>query len=96
MSRPIQSPTDRQDVFRAIANPMRRRIIARLAKGPTPASALNDADGPTSAALTQHLNVLAETGLVSARRTGRTVVYSLNKARLRTAERWLARQLKAD
>jgi len=94
MTRPIHTPADRKDVFRAIANPMRRRIIARLAKGPLPAAALNDDDGPTSPGLTQHLNVLRETGVVSAKRNGRTVVYTLNKKRLRSAERWLARQIK--
>lgn len=89
MTRPIHTPADRKDVFRAIANPIRRKMIARLMHGPRTARTLADLADVTSPAVTQHLNVLRETGLVSARRKGKAVVYAINRGRLAHVARWL-------
>jgi DNA-binding transcriptional ArsR family regulator len=80
------------DVFRALADPTRRAVVARLGRGPAPVSELA---GPFEMALPsfmQHLRVLEECGLVRSRKTGRVRTCELAPRALRKAERWMAEQ----
>jgi DNA-binding transcriptional ArsR family regulator len=79
-------------VFRALADPTRRAVVARLGRGPAPVSELA---GPFEMALPsfmQHLRVLEECGLVRSRKTGRVRTCELAPQALRKAERWMAEQ----
>jgi DNA-binding transcriptional ArsR family regulator len=84
------------DVFRAIADPTRRLILDELAArdGLTLfeiCARLITAHGSTSSrqAVSQHLAILEEAGLVSTHRAGRTKVHHLNTGPLRSIlERW--------
>jgi DNA-binding transcriptional ArsR family regulator len=78
------------DVFGALADPTRRRLLERLRSG-GPDTATNLAEGLplTRQAVVKHLQVLAEAGLASAERDGREVRYRAEAAPLDGAVRWL-------
>jgi DNA-binding transcriptional ArsR family regulator len=80
------------DVFRALADPTRRAVLARLVEGPTSTSELA---GPFEMALpsfTQHLGVLERCGLVQSRKVGRVRTYQLDPEPLAAVEGWMAAQ----
>ena len=70
------------DGFSALADPTRREIFERLAAAPSPVGELAK-DLPVSRpAVSQHLKVLKEAGLVVDRRVGNRSIYQLNPAGL--------------
>jgi DNA-binding transcriptional ArsR family regulator len=76
------------DVFRAIADPTRRALLDRLRAGDL---AVADLAGPfrmTQPAVSQHLRVLRDAGLVRAEQVGRRRVYRLNPRPLRDVVEW--------
>lgn len=79
----------RADVFQAIADPTRRALLARLAlAGEQPSGALAAPFRVSLSAVSQHLRVLREAGLVSVRRAGRERLYRLNADPLREVADW--------
>jgi len=77
-------------VFHAIADPLRRRILDRLRRWPAETGRIAR-DFPVSRpAVSKHLRVLEEAGLVRGKRAGRRRVYTLVAAPLRRVEEWLA------
>ena len=80
-------------VFEALGEPARRRILELLSVGEQPAGALVSAlEGQMSQpAVSQHLKVLREAGLVSVRAEGTRRLYALDPAGLDAAQAWLAR-----
>lgn len=84
------------DVFKALADPTRRIILDELAQRDGQSlfelcSRLVMQHGSTSSrqAVSQHLAVLEDAGLVLSRREGRTKIHSLNTEPLREiTERW--------
>lgn len=80
-----------QAVFAALADPTRRTLLARLAAG-SPATITHLADGlPMSRqAVTKHLEVLSDAGLVDARVVGREHRYALARGPLEVVTEWLA------
>jgi len=74
------------DVLSAAAEPTRRRILQLLASGPRTVNELAANFTVTRSAISQHLGVLAEVGLVVNRKEGRQRFYSIvpaGMARLR-------------
>lgn len=93
MSRPTMSDQQRKDVFRALAHPLRRRIIEALREEPASVSQLSE-EWPTSLpVLSQHLKVLRETGLVTTKRDGSRNIYRLRTSPLNKAQKWVEQQL---
>ena len=79
------------DVFAALADPTRRRLIQRLAEAsPQTATRLATNLPVTRQAVSKHLAILAEAGLVTAERAGRETRYALTPAALTEATSWLA------
>lgn len=77
-------------VFDALADPTRRRVLEVLAdSGPASATVLAPGFAVSRQALVKHLGALAAAGLVSARRHGREVLYSVEPASLADAAGWL-------
>jgi DNA-binding transcriptional ArsR family regulator len=76
------------DVFHAIADPNRRRLLDMLAAGDLPAQELAGHFGISFAAVSQHLKVLHEAGLVKRRAEGRQRIYSLTPSPLREVDDW--------
>jgi DNA-binding transcriptional ArsR family regulator len=64
------------DVLSAAAEPTRRRILQLLASGPSTVSDLAANFTMTRSAISQHLGVLTEVGLVTSRKEGRQRIYS--------------------
>ena len=79
---------DSMVALKALAEPSRARVIARLAHGEHCVCDLGDALGLSPALISHHLKVLREAGLIRERRSGRWVYYSLELealARLRAS-----------
>lgn len=81
---------DCRRVFRAIADPVRRGILDRLKEdGETAALDLGVPSESSQPALSKHLKVLRDAGLVRSRRAGRLQLYSLCPDPLRTVGEWV-------
>lgn len=80
------------DVFRALADPTRRRVMERLSRSPASVGELAEPFAMALPSFVQHLRVLEACGLVRSRKAGRVRTYRLEPERLRQAEDWLARQ----
>jgi DNA-binding transcriptional ArsR family regulator len=79
----------RLDAWALLGDASRRAIIARLSQSPCSVAALSD-DMPISRpAVSQHLKVLREAGIVHDQRQGRQRVYSIDTARLERYRRQL-------
>src|SRR5258708_4031163 len=76
-------------VFRAIADPTRRKILDVLAKNEESVMELAKDFDMTLPAVSQHLKVLKEARLIAGRRAGRQIFYRLNPAPLREVSRWI-------
>jgi DNA-binding transcriptional ArsR family regulator len=76
-------------VFVALADPTRRRLLERLATGPTSATGLAGRFPLSRQAIVKHLGALADAGMVAKQRHGREVHYRLESAPLGEASAWL-------
>jgi DNA-binding transcriptional ArsR family regulator len=79
-------------LLHAMADPTRRAIVERLARGPASVSELARPLPMSLAAVVQHLQVLQASGLVRSTKVGRVRTCQLDPAGLRTAEDWLHQQ----
>ena len=75
----------------AIADPTRRRIVELLAERERTAGELVEEFDVSAPAISQHLNVLREAGLVVTRAEGQSRIQSLNPAGLDEVDAWLER-----
>ncbi len=82
-------PAASADVFRAIADPTRRAILDRLRAGPTAVNALCADFTQSRPAISKHLRILRQSGLVNERRDGRERLYQLQPRELRHVADWL-------
>jgi len=83
-------PESSVDVFRAVADPTRRGLLDLLAGRDRPVSDLAGCFDMTLPAVSQHLRVLREAGLVEERRVGRHRFYRLNAQPLRGVAAWVS------
>lgn len=65
------------DAFSVAAEPTRRRLLQLLAEGPHTVTELAEGFTVTRPAISQHLAVLVDAGLISARKQGRQRIYSV-------------------
>jgi DNA-binding transcriptional ArsR family regulator len=77
------------DQLGALADPTRRRIFELLRTGPLSVRELTDRVAVTQPAVSQHLRVLAEAGLVTATPEGARRMYRANPAGLESLRSWL-------
>ena len=79
------------DVFSVIADPSRRQMLDMLATGERPAGDLVKAFPTlTQPAVSRHLRILRESGLVEARVRAQQRIYVLRPDQLRELDQWLA------
>jgi DNA-binding transcriptional ArsR family regulator len=83
------------EVFEAIAQPTRREILRLLAAGEASAGAVASRFDVTQPAISQHLKVLKQTGLISERREGTRRLYSVRPDGLADLHSFLADVLPA-
>jgi DNA-binding transcriptional ArsR family regulator len=82
-------------VFRALADPTRRRVLERLGEGTASVSELAAPFAMALPSFVEHLGVLERSGLVSSRKEGRVRTYALAPQRLSVLDDWLLRQRSA-
>jgi DNA-binding transcriptional ArsR family regulator len=80
------------DSFRALSHPIRRGIVERLAVGPASAGEVAQDFDVSKPAISKHLKVLEETGVVTRVVEGRTHRLSLRPEVLDEAADWMDRQ----
>jgi DNA-binding transcriptional ArsR family regulator len=80
------------DPFRALSHPIRRGIVERLAAGPATVGDATAGFGVSKPAISKHLKVLEETGVVTRVVEGRTHRLSLEPVVLSAAADWMDRQ----
>jgi DNA-binding transcriptional ArsR family regulator len=78
-------------VFAALADPTRRAIIARLARGEASVMELAQPFAMSQPAISKHIKVLERAGLVSRGRDAQRRPCRLEAAPLRDVTRWLER-----
>lgn len=76
-------------VFRALADPTRRAVFERLARGEAGVGELTDRFKVSQPAISQHLAVLREAGLVELRQEGRNRYYRAAPEGLAPLAGWL-------
>jgi DNA-binding transcriptional ArsR family regulator len=77
-------------VFAALGDATRLRLVARLCRdGPLSITRLTASSDVTRQAISKHLRVMAEAGLVRGTRHGRESVWQLEPGRLEEARRYL-------
>ncbi len=72
-------------VFKALADPTRRKVLELLRSGPRTAGELADHFPVSKPTMSAHFNVLREANLVQAEKTGRTVTYRIKMSVLEDA-----------
>jgi len=85
-----QAALDR--VFHALADPSRRAMVDRLARGPASVSELAEPFDMTLAAVAQHLRVLEDSGVVRTEKVGRVRTCRIEPAALTSAEQWITKR----
>lgn len=86
----MQIETRLNATFAALADPTRRAILARLAKGEATVSELAEPFAMSQPAISKHLKVLEQAGLISRGRDAQRRPSRLEAKRLGEASRWLA------
>ena len=67
----------KHDIFQAIADPTRRELLSLLADKEMPVTVISGHFPMSRTAVSKHLHILAEAGLVSERKVGREICFSL-------------------
>ena len=84
-------PSQLDAVFGALADPTRRAILAQLTEGDLTVGQLAAPFAVTQPAISRHLKVLEEAGLISRTRRATARLSHLEAEPLRDATAWLAR-----
>jgi DNA-binding transcriptional ArsR family regulator len=79
------------DTFTALADPTRRQLIETLAAGETSFGELADRFEMSRPAVSQHLKVLRDAGIVASRADAQRRIYRLNDDSLDEVEAWLGK-----
>ena len=79
-------------VFHALADPSRRAMVDRLTRGPATVSDLAAPFSMTLAAVSQHLKVLEDSGVVRTEKVGRVRTCRIEPAALTAAEQWISKR----
>jgi DNA-binding transcriptional ArsR family regulator len=78
------------DVFYALSNPTRRKVLEQLSVGPATVSELAAPFDMKLPSFVQHLSVLEQSRLVKSKKRGRVRTYEIVPERFKVAEDWLA------
>ncbi len=81
--------TNASPVFTALADPSRRQVLELLARRPSPVGELADQLPISRPAVSQHLRVLADAGLVRSTAVGTRRIYTLRPEGLAMLREWL-------
>jgi DNA-binding transcriptional ArsR family regulator len=79
----------RRDVFQAIADPTRREILCLIAKEPLNLNSIAKNFDMSRPAISQHIKVLDESGLVVMRKKGRQRFCHIRPQKMKEVDKWL-------
>lgn len=79
-----------QNTLRALADPIRREILNLLKRSRLSAGEIGEHFDVTGAAISRHLSVLKDAGLVRDQREGKFIYYELNASVLEEIMLWLS------
>lgn len=79
----------RRDVFQAIADPTRRAILSLIAFQAMTPNALAEHFDSSRQAVSKHIKILTECGLVKQEVAGREIYYHFNPKKMKEVDRWL-------
>lgn len=79
----------RRDVFQAIADPHRRDILALLARNPLPLNGIAGHFPISRPAVSKHVKILVECGLIEIRKRGRERVCEVQPEKLNEVSDWI-------
>ena len=82
-------PEQLDQIFFALSDSTRRGILARLAEGTTTIGELAKPYNISSPAISRHMRILEQAGLVDRKKSGRQHHCSLSPEGLRSAEDWI-------
>jgi len=85
-----RSPASINRTFSALADPIRRGILARLSRGEASVGELAEPFRVSAPAISRHLRVLEQAGLLSRQKRGRVHRCRLNPRPMLDAARWIA------
>ncbi|MCV0394142.1 MAG: metalloregulator ArsR/SmtB family transcription factor [Rhizobiaceae bacterium] len=77
------------DTFTAIADPHRRHLLEELRRGPRTVNELASGLPVSRPAVSQHLKILLDAGLVTSKPDGTKRIYALNSDGLLTVNIWV-------
>ena len=87
--RGLQAAAQLDLTFHALADPARRAMVERLARGPASVSELAQPLAMSLPAVVQHLAVLQASGLVASEKVGRVRTCRMQPAAMSLAETWI-------
>jgi DNA-binding transcriptional ArsR family regulator len=79
----------RRDAFHAIADPTRRAIVSLLISQALTPNVLADRFDSSRQAISKHIQILHECGLVSSKQVGREIFYKIEPRKLKMVDDWL-------
>lgn len=79
----------RRDVFQAIADPTRRDILSLIAQEPLNLNSIAENFEVSRPAISQHIKVLNESGLVDIHKKGRQRVCHIRPQKIKEVDEWL-------
>lgn len=79
----------RRDVFQAIADPTRRSIMSMIASQAMTPNALAEYFHSSRQAVSKHIKILSECGLIKQEQAGREIYYQFNAKKLKEVDKWL-------
>ncbi len=79
----------RRDIFQAISDPTRRKIIFLLASAALTPNALAEYFNSSRQAISKHIQILQECNVVSAELKGREIYYQIKPESFKEIENWL-------
>ena len=79
----------RRDVFQAIADPTRRTIMSLIASEAMTPNSLAEHFDSSRQAVSKHIKILTECGLITQEYSGREIYYHFNSKKLKEVDKWL-------
>ena len=83
------------DVFHALSNATRRKVLEHLSVGPATVTELAAPFDMKLPSFVQHLGVLEKSRLVKSKKLGRVRTYEIAPERFKVAENWLSERRQA-
>ncbi|MEF2247457.1 ArsR/SmtB family transcription factor [Paenibacillus sp. IITD108] len=86
----MNAPSKKPDVFQAIADPTRRKLIQMLSEQEMAVNTISGHFSMTRTAVSKHLRILTDAGLLQETKFGRETRYKTSHEPLLELKRWLS------